>query len=312
MRQTTCFYASLTACILLAFVGRAASPKVDRVLQDQAAAESKSLADNSPRTQTAAILEYRKTVAHFEYPSGKLKLPCWIYWTAGNGPFPVMIWNHGSEKNPLSQAELARFYTDHGFLFCAPIREGHGNAPGDYILDLQKQILARGINDQSLAQAVALHDRFNKNVVDAVAWVKAQPFVDHNRIFMSGVSFGGIQTLLTAEKGLGIRGFIPFAPGAMSWAIQPLQQRLVRAAKNAKAPVFLLQAKNDYSTGPSERLGPILKTLGPPSGNKLFPPFGSSHQQGHGAFACWALGTTLWGDDVLHFLAAAEKVDSNK
>ena len=125
---------------------------------------------------------------------------------------------------------------------------------------------------------------------------------------MSGVSFGGIQTMLTAEKGLGIRAFVPFAPGAMSWAMKPLQDRLEKAAQNAKAPVFLLQAKNDFSTGPSEALGPILSKLGPPSGNKLYPPFGKTPERGHASFACWSLGTSIWGRDVLQFIDAAYKI----
>lgn len=159
---------------------------------------------------------------------------------------------------------------------------------------------------------VSLHDRFNQNVVDAVAWLKTQPFIDRDRLVISGVSFGGIQTMLTAEKGLGIRAFVPFAPGAMSWAVKPVQDRLEQAARNAKAPVFLLQAQNDFSTGPSERLGPILSKLGPPSGNKLYPPFGKTPGRGHASFACWSLGTSIWGDDVLKFINAAFKAPSAK
>ena len=148
-------------------------------------------------------------------------------------------------------------------------------------------------------QIVDLHDRFNRDVVAAVAWLKTQPFVDRDRIIMSGCSYGGIQTLLSAEKGLGVRGFVPFAPAAMSWANPALRQRLETAAKNAKAPILLIQAENDFSTGPSETLGPLLDKLGAPSGHKLFAPFGSTHEEGHAAFACWSLGTTIWGDDVL-------------
>jgi carboxymethylenebutenolidase len=279
--------------------------KLDPLSQQQADSEVKPLADNSPKSLLPALVEFEKTAQHIEYTSGRLKLPGLLYKPPGNGPFPAVIWNHGSEKTPGPQVELARFYTEHGFVFFLPTREGHGNAPGDYIVDLQKQILAAGISTKSLTEVVALHDRFNQNVVDAVAWLKTQPFVDRDRLVMSGVSFGGIQTLLTAEKGLGIRAFVPFAPGAMSWGMKPLQERLEQAAKNAKAPVFLLQAKNDFNTGPSEVLGPILAKLGPPSGHKLYPPFGKTPERGHASFACWSLGTSIWGDDVVKFIDAA-------
>jgi dienelactone hydrolase len=159
---------------------------------------------------------------------------------------------------------------------------------------------------------VGLHELYNRDVVAAVDWLKEQPFVDVNRLVMSGVSFGGIQTVLTAEKGVGLRAFIPFAPAAMSFANDVLRERLVVATRNAKAPVFLLQAKNDYSIGPSELLAPVLKKKGSPNESKVYPEFGGSPQHGHGAFACWSLGITIWGPDVLEFIDEATAPKSTK
>ncbi len=96
----------------------------------------------------------------------------------------------------------------------------------------------------------------------------------------------------------------------MSWTSPPLRERLEKAARGAKAPVFLLQAQNDFSTGPSEVLGPILDKLGPPSRHKLYPSFGPTHEHGHAAFACWTLGTTIWGADVLQFIDDAFKISA--
>src|SRR5262249_26477292 len=146
------------------------------------------------------------------------------------------------------------------------------------------------------------HDVYNADVVAAVSWLKDQTFVDPNRIIVTGVSYGGIQTLITAEKGLDVKGFVAFAPGAMSYANLALRERMQEAAKNAKAPVLLLQAQNDYSTGPSELLGPILKEKGLPSHNTIYPAFGTTNQHGHGAFATWSLGTAQWGPEVLAFM----------
>jgi dienelactone hydrolase len=142
-------------------------------------------------------------------------------------------------------------------------------------------------------------------LVAAVAWLKEQPSVDPRRIVVSGDSYGGIQSLLTVEKGLGIRAFVPFAPGAMSFANRALRERMATSVRNAKAPIFLLQANNDYSTGPSELLAPLLKKKGRPSLSKIYPAFGATKQEGHGAVACWSLGITLWGTDVSEFLDQA-------
>src|SRR5437868_688782 len=84
-------------------------PKFDEVTLDQAALEKKLLERGESRTQTPAMEEYRKTVKVVEYPSGPYKLPGYLFVPKGAGPFPCVIWLHGSEKEPKTQAELARF-----------------------------------------------------------------------------------------------------------------------------------------------------------------------------------------------------------
>ena len=151
---------------------------------------------------------------------------------------------------------------------------------------------------------VPLHDVYNADVAAAVEWLKAQPYVDPQRIIMSGVSYGGIQTIIAAERGMGVRAFVPFAPAAMSWRIDDLRQRLLDAVRHAKAPLFLIQADNDYSTGPSEVLGAAIRKKGGLNQASLYPAFGgpADHQLGHGAFATWDIGIEIWGGDVLNFI----------
>lgn len=238
------------------------------------------------------------------FPSSGIPLKGFLYKPKGVGPFPAVLWNHGSEKQPGWQPELAAFYNSKGFVFFIPHRHGHGRSPGEYIVDRQNQFEKAHPNDQQAVwkDQVRLLDEYNPDVVAALDWLKSQPYVDKSRIIMSGCSYGGIQTLLTVEKGLGVRGFVPFAPAAMSWANVELRQRLLRSVKKAKAPVFLLQAENDYSTGPTEVLGAEIRKKGAPNQSKLYPAFGTTHQQGHGAFACWDIGTRIWGGDVMTFI----------
>jgi dienelactone hydrolase len=242
------------------------------------------------------------------FPGGNHTLRGFLYKPKGGGPFPALIWNHGSEKTPGPQPELAAFYNSRGFVFFIPLRRGHGGSPGEYIVDVNSRLLIEHKDNREAAwkAMVALHDQYNLDVAAAVEWLKSRPFVARNRIVMSGVSYGGIQTLLSAEKGMGVRGFISFAPAAMSWRILPLRKRLKNAVKNAKAPVFLLQAKNDYSTGPSEVLGPEIVKKGPPNRARLYPAFGADddHRKGHAAFATWNIGIETWGEDVMAFIAA--------
>ena len=298
---------SFVICGAMLGGGQAAEPvKLDAISAEQAKLEREQLALNQPRALTDAMAEFRKTAQSVEYHAGGRTLPGYLYRPSGDGPHPAVLWNHGSEKEPRAQPELARFYVEHGFVFFVPIRHGHGSTDGPYIVDLQRAI-AEKENDQDVVRrgVVKLHDEYNADVVAALAWLKEQPFVDRKRVIVSGVSYGGIQTLITAEKGLGVRGFIAFAPGAMSFANVVLRDRMKDAANNSKAPLLLLQAQNDYSTGPSEILAPILKANGPPSHSTIYPAFGSTNQHGHGAFATWSLGIEQWGGEALQFIAAA-------
>jgi carboxymethylenebutenolidase len=240
------------------------------------------------------------------FPSGDLTLRGFLYKPAGAGPFPTIVWNHGSEKLPGRQPELARFYTGRGFVFFLPHRHGHGQSPGEYIQDLIEKYAATE-KDQTLIQkyVVKLHEAYNQDVVAAVEWLKEQPFVDKGRLVMSGCSYGGIQTILTAEKGLGTRAFVPFAPAAMSWPNIELRKRLIKAVLAAEAPLFLIQAQNDYNLGPSEVLGPIIQRKGPPNQARIYPPYGTTPQEGHWDFATKEGGVAIWEQDVLAFFQAA-------
>jgi dienelactone hydrolase len=290
------------------FVEARESASFDALTRGQAALENQQMAAAEPHSQLPAMAAFRQSAETVKYTSGEYSLPGYLYRPAGKGPFPAVIWNHGSERNPKAQPELARFYTQRGYVFFVPIRHGHGRAPGTYIGSLQEEFRAHERDPAAIQKKiVGLHEVYNRDVVAAVAWLKEQKVVDPNRIVMSGVSYGGIQTVLTAEKGLGIRAFVPFAPAAMSFANEALRERLVIAVHHAKAPMFLLQAKNDYSTGPSELLAPILKEKGSPSHAKVYPAFGITPQEGHGAFACWSLGITNWGEEVMQFIDEAMK-----
>jgi len=218
-----------------------------------------------------------------------------LYVPEGKGPFPAVLWNHGSERRPGWQPELASFYNSHGFVFFLPHRRGQGKSTGPYIMD---EIRAGGASVAGQAQQAA-----NQDVVAALEWLKAQPEVDASRIVVSGCSFGGIQTLLTAEKGLGARAFIAFAPAAQSWGNGTLDQILEYAVEHAKAPVFILQAKNDYSTQPTEVLGRIAKSHGGQA--KIYPGFGKAAQEAHWAFATTSAGISVWDKDVLQFIESA-------
>src|SRR5271165_3215325 len=147
------------------------------------------------------------------FNSGGRELHGFLWKPEGAGPFPAIVWNHGSEKLPGSQPALARFYTAHSYVFFVPHRRGQGRSPGESI---QEQV-AQAPPGARAQYMVELQQAEVDDVVAALNYLKARPFVDPARIAISGCSYGGIQTLLTGERDLGVKALVPFAPGAMSW-----------------------------------------------------------------------------------------------
>lgn len=249
----------------------------------------------------------RAPAEEFVFDSNGYKLNGCIMRPRGRGPFPAVIFNHGSEKVPVrcGPPALARMYLSQGFLFFAFQRHGHTPSPGDYIVDIQKQIFSSAPQTEVQQRIVELHESYNNDVTGAVRWLMTRTDVDTQRIIMTGISFGGIQTLLTAEKGLGLRAYIAFAPAAMAWRNINLQQRLLQAVAKAEAPIFLAQAANDFSTGPTELLGPVINAKKSPNVSRLYPAFGTTPEDGHGRFAARPNGIAIWRNDLLSFLEHA-------
>ena len=236
------------------------------------------------------------------FPSASLELHGFLWKPAGSGPFPAVLWNHGSEKRPGSQPDLARFYTSHNYVFFVPHRRGQGHSPGPYIQDKVEQAPP----GQRGRVMMELQEEEVADVAAALAYLKARPFVDAARIAISGCSYGGIQTLLAGERDLGVKALMPFAPGAMSWDGSPaVGERLRTAVDRAKAPIFLLQASNDYSVSPSRVLAQEAARKHTDFQSKLYPAFGHSKQDGHWGFCSTAVD--VWGSDVLAFLEARMK-----
>jgi carboxymethylenebutenolidase len=217
----------------------------------------------------------------------------------GTGPFPAIVYNHGSEQDPgLDTFEsIGQFFQAHGWVAFFPYRRGTTGSEGPY---WQDEVRKRPEAERHEA-VVAELERENDDVLAAIDWIAAQPYVDPRRVAVAGCSFGGIHTVLAAERAQGIFAAVDFAGASMSWAESPpLQERLRRAARAARVPVFFLQAENDFDTTPSRALSDEMLIAGKPTRVKIFPPHGKTHMAGHAGFCTHGMGE--WGDDVLAFL----------
>jgi dienelactone hydrolase len=246
----------------------------------------------------AAVGAFAAPPEEVTFPSGRLELHGFVFRPEGAGPFPAILYNHGSEPRPGSKPELGRLFSDSGYVFFVPHRRGQGRSAAD-----GRGVLALG--------ALALNDVQLEDQLAALSYLKGLAYVDPGRIAVAGCSFGGIQTILAveanADKNLGLRVAVDFAGAAQTWgSSSALRQRLVDAVRKATVPVMFVQAGNDYDLTPSYVLAKELEKLGKPYKLSIYPPYGSTVQDGHGGF-CSRGGAVVWGPEVLSFLDAAMK-----
>jgi dipeptidyl aminopeptidase/acylaminoacyl peptidase len=168
------------------------------------------------------------------FPSGEITLHGVLYKPEGTGPFRAVVYNHGSAPGMLSKSAfeaLGPVFASHGWVFLGPYRRGQGlsASAGPYIGD---QIAAAekkgGIPAGAAAMVRLLETDHLNDQLAALAWLRKQRFVRADRIAVAGNSFGGIETVLGAERETYCAA-IDSAGGAQSWAQAPeLQSRMCR------------------------------------------------------------------------------------
>jgi dipeptidyl aminopeptidase/acylaminoacyl peptidase len=252
--------------------------------------------DTTPVTITGEVVTFS---------SGDLELHGLLYRPTGQGPFPAVLYNHGSAPGMMSVSAaeaLGPVFAARGWVLFMPSRRGQGLSAdaGPYIEDEIAAAERHGGRPAAASAMVRLlaTDHLNDQLA-ALAWLKRASFVDAKRIAVAGNSYGGIETILGAERG-SYCAAVDSAGAAQTWARTPeLQTLLIRAARNASAPVFFFQAENDYDLSPSRALYAEMKNAGKEADIKIYPPFGGSVHAGH-AFGYF--GARIWGPDVFTFL----------
>jgi dienelactone hydrolase len=239
--------------------------------------------------------------------SGRLKLHALLWRPEGDGPFPAVLFNHGSGTTPERQiaqaAAIGPVFAKHGYVFLFLYRRGSGLSAdqGTSAIDrMDQEFAAHGQDARNKLQLELLEGDHLADALAGLKFLRARPEVDKRRIAVAGHSFGASLTLLIAERDSKLRAAIAYSGSTLSWDHSPeLRRRLIAAVDRAKVPIFLIEAENDYSTAAAKVLSAEMERLAKPHRLKIYPPVGNTADEGHGFVF---LRPALWEHDVFDFL----------
>jgi dienelactone hydrolase len=235
------------------------------------------------------------------YPSGNLRIQAYLYKPSGAGPFPVLVYNHGSRES--HERELRPFphigeaFTAAGYVVLVTERRGYGRSDGP--------THSEEIGHDNGPRLVARMRAESDDVIAALDFLRTQPFIDMRRAAVMGWSLGGIVTMFTVARSAAFRAGVDQAGGALTWNHSAaLREALEDAARQAQAPLLLLDAANDATTDAVTRLDRVLAERNWPHEAKIYPPFvpkaGWVGAPGHAIFGVEGVG--IWRADVTAFL----------
>jgi dienelactone hydrolase len=223
-----------------------------------------------------------------------------VYRPPGDGPFPVLVINHGrasgnAKLQPRYRPSLAaREFVQRGWAVVVPMRQGFSQSGGSEIS------AGCNVHSNGLQQA--------RSVRRTLDWLGSQPWADVSRNVVLGQSHGGLTTLAygTAPHP-GTRLLVNFAGGLRQESCTAWQQNLVRAigdyGAETRLPSLWFYGDNDSYFPPFVWRGAHERytQAGGRADLVAFGPFGSD---AHSLFGSRA-GVPIWLPRLLAALDSA-------
>lgn len=229
-----------------------------------------------------------------------------VYRPKGDGPFPLVIINHGSPRSAADRSNFTARYSsasawfvERGFAVAVPTRRGYGPTGGAWA-----EAYGRCDSPDYYSGGVATA----QDIRASVLYMGEQPFVDAGRIVLVGQSAGGWGVLASAgQKVAGVVAIVNFAGGRGSrgpddvCASYALVQAAQRFGAGADLPVLSIYAANDSFFNPAlARQMHDAFVAGGASRARLLQ-LSAFSQEGHWLFS-HRDGPDFWGEHVEAFL----------
>jgi dienelactone hydrolase len=220
----------------------------------------------------------------------------------GEGPFPIVVINHGKAEMPnrlqprYRPMPAVREFLQRGYAVVVPMRQGFSNSGGNAVGE-GCDIAGSGASQAEDVEAV-------------VAWLEKQPWADTTRMLMLGQSHGGLTTLAYARAPHpGFKVFVNFAGGlrfSTPWrgcdTDMALKSAYASYGAKTRVPSLWFYGAND-SYFPPQTIGPAYDAYvaaGGPAEMVAYSPF---ETDAHGMFGSY-LGLDIWWKPVEKRMAA--------
>ena len=254
----------------------------------------------------------------------QLPLPMFAYLVrpVGDGPFPMVIMNHGVSLNPTDRSffplvefrDAAMWFARRGNLVVAPVGSGYGAVAHDlpelgiYGSFFSKIGKCTNPNFRDAGLAVALVDLW------IIEYMTREKMAVPKDVIVVGQSAGGWASIaLSSQNPPAVRAIITFAAGRggrvdgkpnNNCAPDKLVEATGEFGRSARVPMLWIYAENDTFFGPalSKRMHDAYTNAGGKAEYHMLPPFGSD---GHFLIDS-AESIPMWAPLVSRFL---EKID---
>lgn len=185
-----------------------------------------------------------------------VRLEMIIYKPEGSGPFPTIVFNHGSSGTGRDQSiikatpnfpNIADFFVKRGWAVITPMRRGRGGSEGIYDEGLNVD-RTKGYTCE-ISRSIQGAKRALRDIEAAIKTITTMSFVDSSCLIIGGQSRGGILSIAYAglhpEQVKGVINFVGGWKGEGCPTAKEINQQLFCLGSSFPKDTIWLYGKND-------------------------------------------------------------------